>query len=55
MSASPPFTTHFATLAPAYDVVLCDVWGVVHNGVVATPEACDALDALPPRRAAPSS
>jgi len=33
----------FATLASGYDVVLCDVWGVVHNGVAATPEACDAL------------
>jgi HAD superfamily hydrolase (TIGR01459 family) len=41
--SSPPFTTHFATLAPAYDVVLCDVWGVVHNGVVAFADACDAL------------
>ena len=30
-------------LRPGYDVVLCDVWGVVHNGVAATPEACDAL------------
>ena len=38
-----PFTRHFATLAGGYDVVLCDVWGVVHNGVAATPEACDAL------------
>ena len=24
-------------------MVLSDVWGVVHNGVAATPEACDAL------------
>jgi HAD superfamily hydrolase (TIGR01459 family) len=39
----PPFTTHFATLASAYDVLLCDVWGVVHNGVAATLESCDAL------------
>jgi HAD superfamily hydrolase (TIGR01459 family) len=39
----PPFTTHFATLAAAYDVLLCDVWGVVHNGVAATLESCDAL------------
>ena len=23
--------------------MLCDVWGVVHNGVAATPESCDAL------------
>jgi HAD superfamily hydrolase (TIGR01459 family) len=41
--SSPPFTTHFSALASAYDVVLCDVWGVVHNGVVAFAEACDAL------------
>jgi HAD superfamily hydrolase (TIGR01459 family) len=43
MSSLPPFTPHFATLAPAYDVLLCDVWGVVHNGVEATPQSCDAL------------
>src|SRR5436190_154676 len=42
-SALPPFTDHFAAMAAAYDVVLSDVWGVVHNGVAATPEACDAL------------
>jgi HAD superfamily hydrolase (TIGR01459 family) len=40
---SPPFTPHFSALASAYDVVLCDVWGVVHNGVVAFADACDAL------------
>src|SRR5919108_1421148 len=39
----PPFTAHFATLAGDYDVVLSDVWGVVHNGVIASAEACDAL------------
>jgi HAD superfamily hydrolase (TIGR01459 family) len=41
--SSPPFTTHFASLASAYDVVLCDVWGVVHNSVVAFADACAAL------------
>ena len=41
---SPPLLTdHFSTLAPNYDVVLSDIWGVVHNGVAATPPACDAL------------
>ena len=40
---SPPFTPHFATLASGYDVVLCDVWGVVHNSLVAYAEACTAL------------
>jgi HAD superfamily hydrolase (TIGR01459 family) len=39
----PPITDHFAALAEGYDVVLSDVWGVVHNGVAATPAACDAL------------
>lgn len=34
---------HFATLAAGYDVLLSDVWGVVHNGVEAFPHACDAL------------
>ncbi len=34
---------HFGDIAERYDVVLCDVWGVVHNGVAAWPEACEAL------------
>jgi HAD superfamily hydrolase (TIGR01459 family) len=41
--AFPPITSHFAALAGGYDIVLSDVWGVVHNGIAATPEACDAL------------
>jgi HAD superfamily hydrolase (TIGR01459 family) len=40
---TPVLTDHFATLAPNYDAVLSDVWGVVHNGVAATPPACEAL------------
>src|SRR5215510_11262202 len=39
----PLFVSHFAALADGYDVVLSDVWGVVHNGVAATTDACDAL------------
>jgi HAD superfamily hydrolase (TIGR01459 family) len=42
--SAPPFTPHFATLASAYDVVLCDVWGVVHNSIVAFADACTALE-----------
>jgi HAD superfamily hydrolase (TIGR01459 family) len=41
--SAPPFTAHFSTLASAYDVVLCDVWGVVHNSLVAFADACTAL------------
>ncbi|MFC7051960.1 TIGR01459 family HAD-type hydrolase [Hansschlegelia quercus] len=33
----------FAALAPLYDVVLCDVWGVLHDGVSAHAAAADAL------------
>lgn len=43
MIATPSFTEHFSTLAGGYDAVLSDVWGVIHNGVTATPTACDAL------------
>jgi HAD superfamily hydrolase (TIGR01459 family) len=32
-----------AELAPSYRNLLCDVWGVVHNGVAALPEAVAAL------------
>lgn len=39
----PNLISHFSALAPRYDVLLCDVWGVVHNGEVAFPAACDAL------------
>jgi len=37
------FIERFEPLARDYDVVLCDVWGVVHNGLAAFPAACDAL------------
>lgn len=37
------FIEHLAPLAREYDAVLCDVWGVVHNGLAAFPAACDAL------------
>ena len=39
----PPIIPHFSALAPDYDVLLSDVWGVVHNGLAAFPHACDAL------------
>lgn len=32
-----------SALAGRYDVLLCDVWGVVHDGVAAFPAACAAL------------
>ncbi|OYX36227.1 MAG: HAD family hydrolase [Caulobacterales bacterium 32-69-10] len=30
-------------VADSYDAVLCDVWGVIHNGRESFPEACEAL------------
>ena len=39
----PNLIPHFSALASDYDVFLCDVWGVVHNGEVSFPDACDAL------------
>lgn len=41
--ALPPITPHFSALAGGYDVVLSDVWGVVHNGLAAYQPACEAL------------
>ena len=32
-----------AGMAPSYDVVFCDVWGVLHNGITAFAGASDAL------------
>ena len=32
-----------APIAPAYDALLCDVWGVIHNGRESFPAACAAL------------
>ena len=41
--SSPALIDHVASLGGSYDLVLSDVWGVVHNGVAAFPDACDAL------------
>lgn len=44
--AGPPPVLHNAgSLLSRYDAVLCDVWGVVHNGITAYDDACDALRA----------
>jgi HAD superfamily hydrolase (TIGR01459 family) len=37
------FIERIEPLARGYDVLLCDIWGVVHNGIAAFPAACDAL------------
>jgi HAD superfamily hydrolase (TIGR01459 family) len=37
------FVERFEPLARDYDVLLCDVWGVLHNGIAAFAPACEAL------------
>src|ERR1700744_2306485 len=37
------FAEHLRDLVDNVDVLLSDIWGVVHNGLVAFPEACEAL------------
>jgi HAD superfamily hydrolase (TIGR01459 family) len=37
------FVDHLRDLVGGVDVVLSDIWGVVHNGLEAFPEACEAL------------
>jgi HAD superfamily hydrolase (TIGR01459 family) len=39
----PDIISHFEPLARDYDVLFSDVWGVVHNGIAAFDEACEAL------------
>lgn len=43
LPALPPIERSFAALAPRYDLVLCDIWGVLHNGVKGSAAAADAL------------
>jgi HAD superfamily hydrolase (TIGR01459 family) len=42
MTAPRPLSG-LSEVAPAYDAVLCDVWGVIHNGRESFPDACEAL------------
>jgi HAD superfamily hydrolase (TIGR01459 family) len=40
---SPQVVQGLSELASRYDVLLCDVWGVIHNGRESFPAACAAL------------
>lgn len=42
-SPVPPILKNAGPLLSAYDVLFCDVWGVVHNGLTAFEGACAAL------------
>ena len=41
--SSPILLSGLSEIADRYDVLLCDVWGVVHNGRESFAGACDAL------------
>ena len=43
MTASPPSIRSLAEIADRYSAILCDVWGVLHNGIDPFPEAGEAL------------
>ncbi|HYE43266.1 MAG TPA: TIGR01459 family HAD-type hydrolase [Caulobacteraceae bacterium] len=41
--SAPSIIAGLSEIADCYDAVLCDVWGVIHNGRESFPEACEAL------------
>ena len=41
--STPEIISGLSAVADRYDVVLCDVWGVIHNGRESFAAACDAL------------
>ena len=47
LNAAPPRSiAGFSQIAPSYPAVLCDVWGVVHNGVAPLQPGIDALETV---------
>ncbi len=43
MAQSPPILRGLSEIAPRYDALICDVWGVLHNSITAKAPAVDAL------------
>ena len=41
--SAPSIVSGLSEIAGQYDAILCDVWGVIHNGRESFPEACEAL------------
>ena len=44
LMTAPHLISGLSDIAGQYDVVLSDVWGVIHNGRESFPEACAALE-----------
>jgi HAD superfamily hydrolase (TIGR01459 family) len=43
MTTAPKLAAGLSAIAADYDALLCDVWGVIHNGRESFPAACAAL------------
>jgi HAD superfamily hydrolase (TIGR01459 family) len=43
MSQQIPIIAGLSALAPRYDALICDIWGVIHNGREAYPSVVDCL------------
>ncbi|HEY4987618.1 MAG TPA: TIGR01459 family HAD-type hydrolase [Bradyrhizobium sp.] len=43
MASEPRLLEHFSDIAPEYDALICDVWGVLHNGAEVFAPACETL------------
>ena len=43
MNKTLPLIPNIATIAPSYRALLCDAWGVIHNGVELFVGVADAL------------
>ncbi len=41
-----PFVRHLQDVASGVDIILSDIWGVIHNGLESFPEACGALQSF---------
>ncbi len=44
MTTAPALPASLHDISDGYDAVLCDVWGVIHDGVRSFPAACAALE-----------
>ena len=44
LKTTPRAISGLSEIARDYDVLLCDVWGVIHNGRESFPDACAALE-----------
>jgi HAD superfamily hydrolase (TIGR01459 family) len=43
MNGTPVLVSGLSAIAGGYDALICDVWGVLHDGVAAHPQAVEAL------------